>query len=319
MPYTRILTGKKTTLSQSFTLVMLLIFVSGVTLSGITLANVLNLKARDEVASTANVVVDILSSARKYTNYELTPKFQERMKVDEFLPQAIPAYTAKSIFKMLRQDNPSYAKYNYKEAMLNPTNPNDKANEFEQKLIKRFSRERNLPIIKDFIYLSSGDKAFYTASPIVIKDSSCLKCHSTPAKAPEEMISIYGANNGFGWQLNEVLGTKIVYVPASIVMQKVIQALLWILGSGILIFAIVIFAANLWLKRYVIRPVKKVVKVAEAVSTGNMDAEFENVSNNEIGILVEAFTRMKVSLSMAIERLEEYRLGNRRRNDSNSR
>ncbi|KST62928.1 Tll0287-like domain-containing protein [Mastigocoleus testarum] len=319
MPYTRIVTGKKTTLSKSFTLLMLLIFVVGISLSGITLARVLNSKAQHEVASTANVVMDILSSARDYTNNELASQLQERIKANEFVPQVIPSYNAKSIFKILHQNHSSYAEYKYKEAMLNPTNPEDKANEFERKIIKHFTLKPDIPQIEDFTFLKSGEKFFYTASPIIIKDSSCLKCHSIPAEAPEEMIRLYGANNGFGWKLNEVLGTQIVYIPANIVMRKAIQALLWVLGSIALIFAITIFAANFWLKRYVVNPVREVVEVAEAVSIGNMDAEFKSASNNEVGILVEAFTRMKVSLVMALERLEEYRLGNRRKDDSNRR
>lgn len=307
MPYTRIVTGKKTTLSKSFTLLMLLIFVSSITLSGIALSNILNLNAQHEVSSTANIVMDIINSTRKYANDELTPRFQERMKVDEFFPQVIPAYNTKSIFNLLRQNHPSYAEFNYKEAMLNPTNNEDKANEVEKKLIERFSSDRNLKSVKDFISLPSGSKVFYTASPIVIKDASCLECHSTPAKAPKGMISLYGANNGFGWQLNKVLGTQIVYVPTDIVTQKASKSLLLIIGILAVIFQLTLFAALFWLKKYVVSPVKQVVKVAEAVSQGDMNAEFENISNNEIGILAEVFTRMKISLQMAINRLDQYR------------
>lgn len=319
MPYTRFLTGKNTTLSRSFTLIMLLIFVSGITLSGITLANVLNFKARREVASTADLVMNIINSARNYTSLEITPRLEERMGSEEFLPQVIPAYTARRIFDLLRQEHPSYAEYSYKDAMLNPTNPNDKANKFELQLIERFSSNRNLKIVEDFISLPSGDKAFYTASPIVINDSNCLRCHSTPTMAPKSMINVYGVNNGFNWRLNEVLGTQIVYVPAAIVGQKVTQSLLWIIGSIALIFAVTMLAANIWLKKYVVNPIKQVVKVAEAVSTGDMNAEFGEVTNNEVGVLVEAFTRMRVSLQMAIRRLEQYRVQNRRENDFNSR
>ena len=69
--------------------------------------------------------------------------------------------------------------------------------------------------------------------------------------------------------------------------------------------------ANFWLKRYVVRPIKRVVRVAEAVSTGDMEADFEKVSNDEVGSLVEAFTRMKLSLVMAIRMLEQYHIENR--------
>ena len=312
MPYTRIVTGKKITLSKSFSLLMLLVFVSGVTLSGVALSHILNLNAQHEVALTANVVMDILDSSRKYMNDELTPKFQERMETDEFFPEVIPSYNIKSIVNKVRQNHPSYAEFNYKEAMLNPTNTEDKANEFEKQLIERFNRDRNLQLLKEFISLPSGTKVFYTASPIVIKDSNCLQCHSTPSKAPKGMISLYGSNNGFGWQLNKVLGTQIVYVPTHIVRQKAFKSLLLIVGIIALIFQVTLFVALFWLKRYVIRPIKQVVNVAESVSQGDMSAKFDNISNNEIGTLAEVFTRMKISLEMAITRLDQYRGKNRR-------
>lgn len=47
-----------------------------------------------------------------------------------------------------------------------------------------------------------------------------------------------------------------------------------------------------------------------------MNAEFEEVSNDEIGSLVEAFTRMKMSLVMAIEKFEQYRIKSRKSNSS---
>jgi HAMP domain-containing protein len=79
------------------------------------------------------------------------------------------------------------------------------------------------------------------------------------------------------------------------------------MGIVTMIFAFAIYMANFWLKRYVVRPIKRVVRVAEAVSTGDMDAEFEKVANDEVGSLVEAFTRMKISLAIAIKSLQEHR------------
>ena len=55
-------------------------------------------------------------------------------------------------------------------------------------------------------------------------------------------------------------------------------------------------------------------RVAEAVSTGEMDAAFEQISNDEVGRLAAAFTRMKTSLAIAMKRLEKYRIERRSNN-----
>ncbi len=56
---------------------------------------------------------------------------------------------------------------------------------------------------------------------------------------------------------------------------------------------------------YVIRPLNRITQVAEAVSTGDMEAEFEQQSNDEVGSLTKAFTRMKRSLAIALKNLEK--------------
>lgn len=61
---------------------------------------------------------------------------------------------------------------------------------------------------------------------------------------------------------------------------------------------------NIFLERQVIGPLKRLTRVAEEVSTGHMDVEFKQTTNDEIGNLAKAFKRMKCSLEMAIKRLK---------------
>ena len=42
-------------------------------------------------------------------------------------------------------------------------------------------------------------------------------------------------------------------------------------------------------------------------ATGDTDADFERLSNDEVGNIAEAFTRMKTSLTIAMKRLEKNR------------
>jgi HAMP domain-containing protein len=70
-------------------------------------------------------------------------------------------------------------------------------------------------------------------------------------------------------------------------------------------FALVILVINLLLRKTVIQPLNRITKVASEVSLGNMEAEFEQVSNDEIGKLAAAFNRMKTSLVMTLDMLKE--------------
>ncbi|MBW4631148.1 MAG: DUF3365 domain-containing protein [Iphinoe sp. HA4291-MV1] len=297
------------TLAKKLTLLLLIIFIGGITFSGIALAKILNDKAQDEISSSAWLLFRTISSVRSYTNEEVNPELEQRLEKDEFAAQTIPSYSSRKVFEKLRNENDAYKDFFYKEAMLNPTNIGDKADSFETEIIQKFSQGKNLKEISGYRSLN-GVKFYYITRPLAITESSCLRCHSTPEAAPKNMIKRYGTENGFGWKLNLINGVQIISIPASQVLQKAYQSFVLVMGIVTMIFAIAIYMANFWLKRYVVQPIKRVVRVAEAVSTGDMDAEFEKVANDEIGSLVEAFTRMKISLVMAIRSFEQYRRGN---------
>ncbi|KAF3885735.1 MULTISPECIES: c-type heme family protein [Nostocales] len=298
------------TLAKKLTALLLLVFIEGIALSGIALAGVLNYKTQDEISSSAWLLLQTINSVRSYTTTEVVPQLQPRLDNSEFLQQAIPAYSSRKVLEDLQKKNERFKDFLYKEAMLNPTNIRDKADTFEATIVKEFQKNKNLKNLSGFRSLL-GKNFFYIALPLSITESSCLQCHSTPDVAPKTMIDMYGDRNGFGWKLNMVNGAQIVSIPANEVLQKARQSLVIVMGIVTLIFASAIYIANFWLKRYVVRPIKQVVRVTEAVSTGNFDVEFEKVANDEIGSLIEAFTRMKLSLVMAIRRYERYRIVNR--------
>jgi methyl-accepting chemotaxis protein len=301
---------KKLKLARKLTILLLIVFFGGIILSGIVLANALNLKAQNEITSGAEQLMATMNSVRLYTSTQVSPYLNNFLKEDEFLPQVVPAFSARKVFENLQKQKNIYQDYRYKEAMLNPTNIDDKADTLETSIIKRFKENPNRKEQSGFRTIN-GENFFYTTSPLFLHDPSCLRCHSRPEVAPKAMIKMYGEKNGFNWRLHDINGIQIVSVPIGSIFQKARQSFFIVMLIITFVFALAIYLANFWLRKYVVKPIKQVVKVAEAVSTGDMEAEFEKYSNDEIGNLVEAFTRMKLSLAMAIRRFEQYRLDNR--------
>jgi hypothetical protein len=168
----------------------------------------------------------------------------EELLDNEFHPQSVPAFAATEIFAYLRDKFPDYF---YKEATLNPTNPRDRATDWESDVVNQF---RGGPTQGEFIGTreSPTGTALFLARPIKINNVSCLECHSTPDKAPAEMIKIYGIDNGFGWALDDVIGAQIVSVPVSVPVDiaenayRVIVAWLGGACAGILIIGNIAFA-----------------------------------------------------------------------------
>jgi protein-histidine pros-kinase len=127
----------------------------------------------------------------------------------------VPAFAATEIFTYLRG---KYPEYFYKEATLNPTNPRDRAADWEADIVNQFRGNAALPEFIGTRDTPTG-AALYLARPLKVGNVSCLTCHSTPDKAPPEMIKLYGTANGFGWKMDEIIGAQIVSVPMSVPLQ----------------------------------------------------------------------------------------------------
>ncbi|MBO3460831.1 DUF3365 domain-containing protein [Aetokthonos hydrillicola Thurmond2011] len=292
---------KNLNLKQKFTILLTIILVVGLSLSGLTLSYLLRQNASDEVAAKALALIDTMTSVRDYTLKQITPELTDKLET-KFLPQTVSAYSAREVFDILRQKS-DYRDFFYKEATLNPTNLRDKADTFETDLVERFRKDKDLKELTGF-RSNRGDETFYIARPLAIRDQACLKCHSTPENAPKTQIDQYGTANGFGWKLNEIVAAQIVSLPTSKVIQKANQSSVQIIGLVFIVFISVIVLVNIFLNRQVIRPLKQITRVAEEVSTGHMEVEFEQLYNDEIGKLAQAFKRMKLSLEMAIKRIK---------------
>lgn len=292
-------------LARKFSLLLLLVFLGGILVSGLALSTILNHNAQNEISAKALLMIETMNSVRHYTDTQVKPELQGRLAA-EFLPETIPAYSAREVFEKLRE-NRLYSDFFYKEATLNPTNLRDKADSFETNVVEQFRQDKNLSETHGFRATPGGD-LFYIARPIKISTPSCLQCHDTAARAPASMIERYGPTNGFGWKLNEIIGAQVISVPANQVLKNSRQAFGLIMGTIAAIFAVAILLVNLWLRRYVARPLKRMAQAAEALSTGDLEAEFEWNAKDEVGSLAEAFRRMKTSLMMAMKRLDRYRL-----------
>ncbi len=295
---------KNIKLGTKFNLILLLVFVCGVSISGLALSRVLQQRAQDEVTSKALALIETMTAVRSYTSTHIDPLLAPKLETEsEFLAETVPAYAATEVFHNLRK-NAGYKNFFYKEATLNPTNLRDKADNFEAKIVERFRQESAIKEISDFRSLPNG-RVFYIARPLAITKDSCLRCHSTPEVAPKSQLATYGTENGFGWKLNEIVAAQIISVPAEEVFTSVRQSLSLVMVILIGIFALVILIINLLLNQSIIQPLRKMARLAKEVSTGKTNDDFEQVSNDEIGILASSFNRMKSSLEIAMDMLDK--------------
>jgi HAMP domain-containing protein len=118
------------------------------------------------------------------------------------------------------------------------------------------------------------------------------------------LVASYGSDNGFGWKLNEIVGAQIISVPSSQVLEAAQKLRYLVIGKVVIFLLLASVLLNLFLKFTITDPLKKMSLASKQLSTGNMEIEFEQKTNDEIGILAASLNRLKVSLKMAMDMLE---------------
>jgi protein-histidine pros-kinase len=238
---------------------------------------------------------------RHYTVKEIKPLLAVQQR-RQFLPQTVPAYAAHTYVKTLQVN---YPEYSYKEATLNPTNPANRATEWETDIVSYF---RNHDASKELVgeRNTTTGPALYLGHPIKITNPACLACHSTPAQAPETLLNTYGNANGFGWKLDEVVGAQVVSVPMSVPLQRADETFKVFMGSLVAVFVLLGVLLNIMLHFIVIEPLKNVSAKADDVSMGNLNIdELKVKGNDEVASIGRSFNRMHRSLNNALKMLDE--------------
>lgn len=88
------------------------------------------------------LLLHAMNAVRSYTSSQVNPLLVPLMDSQgKFIPESVPAFSARSVFDQLRQDD-RYRDFFYKEASLNPTAPQDRADEWETQVLQRVTVHR---------------------------------------------------------------------------------------------------------------------------------------------------------------------------------
>jgi HAMP domain-containing protein len=252
--------------------------------------------AKREVLATAGLMLDSALASRAYTADEIDPLLMSHMQ-DGFLPQSIPFYAATRTFAALRKLHPDFT---YKEATLNPTNPRDRAADWEADIIDQFRNHPGSQQIEGERATPIG-RSLYLARPIRARPE-CLSCHGLAAAAPATLIARYGRDNGFGWQPNEVVGAQIVSVPFADAVEGARRLFSGITAVITVVLVALLAIVNVTVYWLVVGPLRQMSRRADEVSLGHgAGVTFASGRGDEIGALAAAFERMRKSLDKAMQ------------------
>ena len=218
-------------------LVLALAFALAALAVGWACSAMLQENAKQETLREAGLMMDSALSMRAYTSAEIVPLLNAQMQ-KEFLPQSVPSYAATQNFLHLHEKHPEYA---YKEATLNPTNLQDRAMDWESDLIQQFRNDEH--------HTRDRRRARHAHRQVAVPGAAHPRGGRVPGVpqragggAGDAASQRYGSNNGFGWQVHEIIGAQVVSVPlatatanASRIFRSVMSSIAAILVVTLLI------------------------------------------------------------------------------------
>ncbi|MDH3389909.1 MAG: DUF3365 domain-containing protein [Gammaproteobacteria bacterium] len=284
-------------LTTRINLILGVTFLFGLAIVGVNAFLLTRDNALQQVTDQAELIMQQALAVRSYTVNEVRPLLNQ-IGDGQFHPQTVPAYSATQTANLVRKERPNFS---YKEAVFNPTNPRDKATAIEEKIIDRFIADPELTRLVATQEIN-GVKSLYISYPIRITNPDCLGCHSTPEKAPAAMRAVYGDDGGFGWKLNQIVGTQMVVVPYTLPAQLARKTFFNFILSLTVIFVILFVVINVTIRKLVLKPVRRITRMADEVSKGNLrDAELKVSGKDEIAEMLIAFNRMRRSVIKIVQ------------------
>jgi HAMP domain-containing protein len=290
-------------LRTKFNLPICLVFLCTIVLTYFFAGSRLQKDAENQVFDKARLLLTTMEASRSFTSKVIKPVLYEALP-NRFITEGMSSsFGARNIFERIHK---TYPQYYFKHAAPFPRNPINQADAFEMDVIEKFKNDPDLKAWKGFRI--KGEEEKYSIMKPIVAEQRCMRCHSDPAIAPQELLDRYGSENGFGRTVGEVIGTLTVSVPSSVIIEKARNNTIVFIGMVVLFFLLLTLIVNVFFSRMVLKPIQQLSEHANEISLGKLDTQINASGGDEIAALAKAFNRMKKSIRIAFNKmtLEKY-------------
>ncbi len=245
----------------------------------------------DEIYQKTGFTLGFIDATMEFVRDDLRPRMLHLLPRDEFISEAMSTSVVnKKIMARFIRRFPSNV---YRRVALNPMNPNNRADGFEESFIRRFADAPAGATSWKGLVTREG-RQYFIRLKAVRMESSCLLCHGDPALAPASLLSRYGADHGHNWKVGEVVGLESITVPVDPTFSKIRQAAFGIFLLGLVILTVVLLLLNYFHYVIAVRPLKRASAFFKSVVSGEkgLDVSLDVKGSDEIAELGESFNRM---------------------------
>jgi serine/threonine protein kinase len=252
-----------------------------------------------EALNKSEVVLREVESIREYIKSVLRPKMYDLYNGDTFIIEAMSTtYISLNIMKRFGQKMPGYI---YRRVSLNPHNPDNMADEFEEEMFDWFEEDRGRNFWQGIV--RKGSASYFVSMVPDYFAKPCLHCHSDPAIAPKSLIDRYGPEGGFRFKVGDLAGVNSVSIPVSKPLSHIKKLSIVTFVGIIAIVGLLLFVLNLLFERLVISRITHMdsffLKENEPDLPDLADEAPAHASPDELDSLKESLTNLNTYVRIA--------------------
>ncbi|MCP4117990.1 MAG: DUF3365 domain-containing protein, partial [Desulfobacteraceae bacterium] len=226
-------------------------------------------QAINEAEKKALLLLDRNLSTHSYFSHRLKPRLFEI--TDEIKPEGYfepvwmsSTYAVREIDKYFQ--SLSDIRYYYKECAINARSPENEADAFESEFITKLNTDSGLKMASG-TRIFDGVINFYVLRRGEVMGDTCLRCHSTPDVAPQEMVLQYGLERSFKRELGETVSAISIRIPLA-AAYKDVNAVSAVISVVLIIVLLIIFIIQYRLTRRILVEPVEVIRT-KALSVAN--------------------------------------------------
>ncbi|HID69349.1 MAG TPA: DUF3365 domain-containing protein [Desulfobacterales bacterium] len=210
-----------------------------------------------EALTKSEVILREAEAIRSYVKEELRPKMFELHGSDTFIIEAMSTtYISTTIMGHFAETMPNYI---YRRASLNPHNPKNLADPFEEEMFDWFEMDSSR-LFWQGVVKKNGESFFVSMVPDYFAPP-CIRCHGVPEEAPHELTNKYGTDGGFRFQAGDLAGINSVAIPVSASLREAWQGSLVLLVITLAGSLILLWLLNLLFQRLVIERLGSMISI----------------------------------------------------------
>ena len=217
---------------------------------------------RDALDTTEVILLEV-ESIRQYVRDVLRPAISGREPPDTFIIEAMSStYVSLNIMRRFGAKMPGYS---FRRASLNPLNPENRADSFEEEMFSWFEEDPSRTIWRGIVE-RNGRLSFVTVVPDYM-EKGCLRCHGDVAKAPAEIVRRYGKSGGYRFREGDLAGIDSVAIPVAGAFARIRR-------NALLVFLVILSGAVLLLylfnRLFNSLVIRRLVRVSRSLDNGEV-------------------------------------------------